>query len=229
MGINLVKGQSEKLNIHVFRVGLGWEPNESMSEYDFDLDVSAFLLGKNQKIINDDYLVFYNSEKRVLPSNVLQLEPENPAKYPPYVDEEGKRHSSHDHWREKTRPVDPDFSVIGSIDDVDGKTSEGGDDETLDIDLSKVSTDVEEIIIVVSIYDYATRKQNFGQVDDSYIRMYKLSTPDIDEYKYELNEDFSACTSVEFCRIYRKNGEWKIQALGISHKGGLEDLVTKYV
>ena len=68
MGINLVKGQSEKLSIDVFRVGLGWEPNEGMSEHDFDLDVSAFMLGNNGKIVSDDYLVFYNSEKRVTPN-----------------------------------------------------------------------------------------------------------------------------------------------------------------
>jgi tellurium resistance protein TerD len=228
MGINLVKGQSEKLSINVFRIGLGWEPNESMSEYDFDLDVSAFMLGKNKKIINDDYMVFYNSGKRVLPNNLSKLEPENPVKYPSYIDEEGNNHSSHDHWREKTRPVDPDFSVIGSIDDTDGKTSAGGDDETMDIDLSKIRGDVEEIIIVVSIYEYEKRKQNFGQVDDSYVRIYKSSTPDTDEYKYELNEDFSACASVEFCRIYRYNGEWKLKALGIGHKGGLEELVNIY-
>jgi len=228
MGINLVKGQTELLSLHTFRVGLGWEPNEAMSKYHFDLDVSAFMLGSNKKIENEHYLVFYNSEKRVLPNNLRTLEPQNPTKYPPYTDEDGKHHSSHDHWREKTRPIDPDFSVIGSIDDMDGKTSDGGDDETLDIDLSKVKPEVEEIIIVVSIYEYDIRKQNFGQVDDSYIRMYKSSTPNIEDYKYELNEDFSTCASVEFGRIYKKNGEWKLQALGIGHKGGLEELVAKY-
>ena len=193
-----------------------------MSEHDFDLDVSAFMLGKNKKVISDDYMVFYNSEKRVSPNNLSKLESANSTKYPPYTDEEGKSHSSHDHWREKTRPVDPDFSVIGSIDDTDGKTSAGGDDETMDIDLSKIRSEVKEIVIVVSIYEYAERNQNFGQVDDSYVRIYKPATPDTDEYKYELNEDFSACASVEFCRIYRHNGEWKLKALGIGHKGGLE-------
>jgi tellurium resistance protein TerD len=229
MGINLIKGETQKLSINSFKVGLGWEPNESMSDFDFDLDVSAFMIGKTKKIINDDYLVFYNSKKRVCPSNLTKLEPHIETKYPQYVDEDGKNHSSHDHWREQTRPVDPEFSVTGSIDDMDGKTSAGGDDETLDIDLSKVSTDVEEIIIVVSIYDYVERKQNFGMVDDAYIRIFKSSTPNNDDYRYELNEDFSTCASVEFCRIYRRNNEWKLQALGIGHKGGLEELVTKYI
>lgn len=81
---------------------------------------------------------------------------------------------------------------------MDGKKSAGGDDDTLDIDLSKVSVDVEEFIIVVSIYDYVERKQNFGIIDDAYIRIFKSSTPNTDDYHYDLNEDFSACASVEF-------------------------------
>ena len=56
------------------------------------------------------------------------------------------------HWKEETRPVSPEFSVIGSIDDQDGSTSEDGDDEIMDIDLSKVSNDIQEIVITVSIY-----------------------------------------------------------------------------
>ena len=133
--------------------------------------------------------------------------------------------------RQLSRPVDPDLSVIGSIDDEDGLTSEDGDDETMDIDLSKVRSDVQEIIIVVSIYQHAERKQNFGQVERAYVRLYKpgQEKEGAEEYRYDLTEDFSSCASVEFCRLYRHNGEWKIQALGISHKGGLEELISKYM
>jgi len=118
--------------------------------------------------------------------------------------------------------------VIGSIDDMTGRTSAGGDDETMDINLSRVRDDIKEIIIVVSIYKYDKRRQNFGQVENSYVRIYKPSTPDIDEYRYDLTDDYSGCASVEFCRIYRHNGEWKLVALGIGHRGGLEELVAKY-
>lgn len=41
--------------------------------------------------------------------------------------------------RHESRPVDPELSVIGLVDDEDGQTSEDGDDEIMDIDLSKVS------------------------------------------------------------------------------------------
>ena len=227
MALNFRKGQTEVIDIRTFRVGLGWEPNEALSEHEFDLDVSAFMLGNNKKIINDDYLVFFGSEKRVRPDNFRVFELPDAVKYPPYTDEDGKYHDTKQHWREKTRPTDPEFSVIGSIDDMDGKTSDGGDDETLDIDLSKVRADVVEIIIVVSIHEYDVRRQNFGQIDDAYIRIYKPATPNNDEYKFALNEDYSNCASVEFCRIYREFGGWKLQALGFGHPIGLEELAYK--
>ena len=231
MAIKLEKGQNSKLNLDVFHVGLGWDVNEDeSSEYDFDLDVSAFMIGQNGKVPKDEYLVFYNSDPyRVAPDNLNKLEPQNPLKYPAYTDEKGKYHSEHDHWREKTRPISPDFSVIGSLDDMDGLTSADGDDEIMDINLSKVPKDIKEIIITVSIYDYKNRRQNFGQVERAYVRLYKPGQADGEgEYIYDLTEDFSSCASVEFCRLYKRDSGWKIQALGIGHKGGLEELVNKY-
>lgn len=220
MALNLVKGQSESISsgITKLRVGLGWEPNESLSNHDFDLDVSAFMLGDNGKVINENYLVFYNSELRVLPNNLYKLEHFDPSKYP---DREKD-------YRLKTRPVDPDFSIHGSVDDTSGNVSDGGDDENLNIDLNKISHLVKEIVIVASIYEYDIRNQNFGQVDDSYISIYDENS-NSELYKYELNEDFSICTAIEFCRIYKRGSEWKVQATGIGHKDGLNNLVSKYI
>lgn len=66
MPINLVKGQNHVLNMNIFHVGLGWDVNEdASSDDDFDLDVSAFMVNATHKIPADDYLVFYNSEKRL--------------------------------------------------------------------------------------------------------------------------------------------------------------------
>ena len=163
-------------------------------------------------------IVFYNSDKRVKPNDLKTIVPSS-------------LWSNNEDLRHESRPVDPELSVIGSIDDEDGQTSEDGDDETMDIDLNKVHPDVQEIVICVSIYEWQERKQNFGQVDRAYVRLYKPGN-DADgkeDYRYDLTEDFSACASVEFCRLYRYNGAWKVQATGIAHKGGLEELVEKYM
>lgn len=226
MAIRLEKGENQKLNINKFHVGLGWDVNDDDSGEDFDLDVSAFMVGANGKLLSDDYLVFYNSEKRlkVHLSGPQKGELVQPLTIVPYT-----QWSSNDAMREESRPVDPEMSVIGSIDDEDGKTSEDGDDETMDIDLLKVRSDVNEIIICVSIHEWEKRKQNFGQVGRAYVRLYKPGQAEGEgDYIYELNEDFSTSTSVEFCRFYRRNGEWKIQALGIGHRGGLQELLNKF-
>lgn len=226
MAINLVKGQRIGIGLSRVGVGLGWDPNESEGE-DFDLDASAFMIGTNKKIKNEDWFVFYNSEKRVLPENPAKFEPFDAAKYPSGLDEDGKPMTADEHWRKKTRPAAPNFSVLGSIDDRTGGSSEG-DDETITVDLERVPSDVEEIIFVVSIYDAEKRKQNFGQVRNSFIRVYdEASAGEI--CKYELDEDFSVETCVEFGRLYRRDGAWKFEAMGIGRKGGLQELVDKYV
>ena len=216
MAICLEKGENRKLDLHVFHVGLGWDVREdATSNEDFDLDVSAFLIGRNGKVLSDDYLVFYNSEKRVRPSNLNKIVSSSDW-------------SSNNDMRHESRPVDPELPVIGSIDDEDGATSEDGDDETMDINLTKVSMDVQEIVICVSIHKWKERKQNFGQVHNSYIRIYEaISNTDI--ARYDLDEDFSIETAVEFGRLYKRGSEWKFEAMGIGYKGGLQFFVDKYV
>jgi tellurium resistance protein TerD len=110
----------------------------------------------------------------------------------------------------------------------DNRTGEGeGDDESVRVDLSKINPNAVEISIVVTIHQAKERNQNFGQVRNSFIRIYN---PDNNEelLKYELEEDFSIETAVEFGRIYKRNGEWKFEAVGVGQKDGLENYLNKY-
>lgn len=70
-------------------------------------------------------------------------------------------------------------------------------------------------------------KQNFGQVHNSFIRFFNTDTQE-EILKYELEEDFSIETAVEFGRIYKKNGQWKFGAIGVEQKGGLQEYLNKY-
>jgi len=228
MAIDLQKGQRIEIGLSKVGVGLGWDPNEGTG-FDFDLDASAFMLGVNKKLPKDEFFVFYNSDLRVLPGNLTKFEPHNSTKYPSYFDdEEQKQISSKDHWRKKTRPMSPDFAVCGSFDDTSGNESDGGDDETINIDLNKVDSKIQEIIFTVTIHDYENRKQNFGQVRNSYVRIFNDITGE-EIAKYELDENFSIETAVEFGRLYKRNGEWKFEAMGIGYNGGLQFFVDKYV
>ena len=71
------------------------------------------------------------------------------------------------------------------------------------------------------------RRQNFGQVRNSYIRIYDGETQQ-EITKYELEEDFSRETAIEFGKLYKKSGEWKFQAVGEGYNSGLESFVQKY-
>jgi Uncharacterized proteins involved in stress response, homologs of TerZ and putative cAMP-binding protein CABP1 len=60
--------------------------------------------------------------------------------------------------------------------------------------------------------------------------LFRVYNPDNNEeiLKYELEEDFSIETAVEFGRLYKRNGEWKFEAVGVGLKGGLQDFLNKY-
>ena len=183
--INLQKGQRIEIGLSKVGVGLGWDPNQSTG-YDFDLDASAFMLGENGKLPQDEFFVFYNN------------------------------------------PLSPDQAVESSGDDMTGGNSDGGDDETLSVDLTKIDARIKEIIFTVTIHKAEERRQNFGQVRNSYIRIYN-AVSDEEIARYDLDEDFSVETAVAFGRLYKRNGEWKFEAVGQGYKGGLQFFVDKYV
>ena len=120
----------------------------------------------------------------------------------------------------------PDGAVESMGDDRTGGSSDG-DDETLNVDLTKVDPKITEIIFTATIYKAAERKQNFGQVHNSYIRIYNAVNNE-EIARYDLDEDFSIETAVEFGRLYRRGSEWKFEALGLGNKGGMQALVDKY-
>ncbi len=110
----------------------------------------------------------------------------------------------------------------------DNLTGDGdGDDEQIMVNLSLIDPDATEICIVVTIHEAESRNQNFGQVRNSFVRVFDTSSTE-ELLKYELDEDFSIETAVEFGRIYKRNNEWKFEAIGMGMKGGLQDYLNKY-
>lgn len=225
MAIRISKGGATEIKLKKFSVGLGWKVREDASaKNDFDLDVSAFMVDKSGKIPTDDYLVFYNSELRLRVNELGDLI--TPLKITPYT-----AWSSNNAMRRESRPVDPEISVIGSLDDEgDEHHTDEGDAETIDLELSRVRSDIERIIICVSIYDAKNRRQNFGQVENAYVRIYSEGHHAIgqEDIIYDLTDDFSTSASIEFVQLYRHNSIWKVKALGVGHHGEFDELVAKY-
>lgn len=110
----------------------------------------------------------------------------------------------------------------------DNLTGEGeGDDEQIKIDLSLVPANVEKIDFTVTIHEAETRKQNFGQVSNAFIRV--VNEADNQEIiRYDLGEDFSIETAVVVGELYRNGSEWKFNAIGSGFKGGLEALCKNF-
>ena len=110
----------------------------------------------------------------------------------------------------------------------DNRTGVGdGDDEQIKVDLSTVPTEVTKIDFTVTIYDADTRRQNFGQVSNAYIRVMNEATGE-ELIRYDLGEDFSIETAVVVGELYRNNGEWKFNAIGSGFSGGLAALCGNF-
>jgi len=209
MALNLNKGgrfnlAKEAPKLKIAGIGLGWDPNEEEDGPDFDLDVSAFLITENGKVPADEYVVFYGSE----------LKMDTP---------------------EGSRPYSGDQSVQGAIDAIDGTESDGEDDEDMKIEFDKVWEGITQIVITVSITKYPndTKKdrrtllQNFGMVNDCYIRVWDdLTKTEI--LKYNLKEEFTNEDAVEFGRFVRLGTSWEFIATGEKYNGGLNKFIELF-
>lgn len=107
----------------------------------------------------------------------------------------------------------------------DNRTGDGdGDDEVILIDLAKVPDDIVRIVIAVTIHD---DDQTFGQVNEAKVRLLDKDA-NVEVCHFDLGEDFSTETAVEFCALYKKDGEWKFDAIGQGYTGGLAAICDRY-
>ena len=120
-------------------------------------------------------------------------------------------------------------SPCGSVQHTgDNRTGAGeGDDEALMIDLSRVPAEVQKIVFTVTIHDADQRKQNFGQVQNAFIRLVNAES-NIEVARYDLGEDASTETAMIFGEIYRHGSEWKFGAVGQGYAGGLAAMCRQY-
>ncbi len=102
-----------------------------------------------------------------------------------------------------------------------------GDDEQIKIDLSAVPANIAKIAFTVTIYEAEARRQNFGQVNNAFIRIYNETNGE-ELLRYDLGEDFSIETAAVFGELYKNGSEWKFNAIGSGYQGGLAALCANY-
>ena len=120
-------------------------------------------------------------------------------------------------------------SPEGSVEHTgDNRTGAGdGDDEAVKINLTQVPADVQKVVITVTIHDAESRRQNFGQVQNAFIRVVNDASQ-VEIVRFDLNEDYSTETAMVFGELYRHNGEWKFRAVGQGYAGGLSAMCRQY-
>jgi len=188
MAVRLSKGQKVDLtksnpNLKEIIVGLGWASNSATNSNNFDLDASAFLIGSNGKVKDENDLVFYNNASGGQGS---------------------VKHSG------------------------DNKKGSGeGDDEQIHINLSAVPTYIERIAFTITINDAQAKRQSFGDIKNSYVRILNASTNEL-LLNYELGQEFSIETAIVAAELYRHAGEWKFNAIASGFQGGLAALCHNF-
>ncbi|MGL4913983.1 MAG: TerD family protein [Romboutsia sp.] len=104
----------------------------------------------------------------------------------------------------------------------DNRTGAGeGDDETINIDLDAIDNSIQKIVFVVTIHDAQSRRQTFGMVNNSYVRLLDTVNNNKELCRFNLKADGSTATSVLFAQLHRDMGEWQFKAVG---EGKIADL-----
>ena len=110
----------------------------------------------------------------------------------------------------------------------DNQTGAGeGDDESVNVTLSKVPPEIQRLVIVVTIHDAEARRQNFGQVSNAFVRVVNRDNHQ-EVVRFDLSEDYSTETAMIFGEIYRHSGDWKFKAVGQGYAGGLRALALQH-
>ena len=112
----------------------------------------------------------------------------------------------------------------------DNRTGEGeGDDEKIEMDLSAIDKEVEKIVFVVTIHEAQVKRQTFGMVENSYVRLLDTKNNDKEVCKFNLKENGSTATSVIFAEIYRDGYEWQFKAIGEGKIADLNGILSLYM
>ena len=199
-----------------FKIGFEWNWSENV-----DINIFAFLLGEDGKIISDKHLVFYNSNLRLRvehPGTLNTLA--SPVEILPL--EAFKEFSI------ESRPTDPELSVIGDIEYRKSPSSGHEDLESWDINLRRVHPKVQQIIFCAGIYQPASTGKTLAD-DLTYVRFYHPEQK-VEEaaFLYIIEDDYTSSGAVEICNLNRCEEGWELLPVSIGHEN-VEKLISKYV
>ena len=111
----------------------------------------------------------------------------------------------------------------------DNRTGAGdGDDETIIIDLDVINPNIAKIAFLVSIHNAQAKRQTFGMVNNSYVRLVDMERNGKEICRFNLKENGSTATSVLFAELIRQSGEWQFKAVGEGKIADLNGILALY-
>jgi tellurium resistance protein TerZ len=112
-------------------------------------------------------------------------------------------------WFRQLRSKDGSITHTG-----DNRTGAGdGDDEQIIVDLSRIPPNVKSLVFVVNSF----MGQNFSQIENAFCRIVDQKTgKEIAKYNLSCQGNHTAQIMT---KIYRYNGEWKMNAIGENASG----------
>ena len=112
----------------------------------------------------------------------------------------------------------------------DNRTGAGeGDDERIRIDLESIPAHVQKIVFVVTIHEAQVKRQTFGMVENSYVRILDEEHNEREVCRFNLKENGSTVTSVIFAELYKQSGEWQFKAIGEGKIADLNGILGLYM
>ena len=112
----------------------------------------------------------------------------------------------------------------------DNRTGAGdGDDERIRLDLESISSHVQKIVFVVTIHEAQAKRQTFGMVENSYVRILDEERNEKEICRFNLKENGSTVTSVIFAELYKVSGEWQFKAIGEGKIADLNGILGLYM
>ena len=103
-----------------------------------------------------------------------------------------------------------------------------GDDEQIMIDLRDVPQYCEKIVIAVTIYKAEEKSQHFGMISSAFIRLVNADS-NKEICIYNLSENYYGATAMIFGELYKRDGEWRFNAVGQGNKDrSVVELAMKY-
>lgn len=111
----------------------------------------------------------------------------------------------------------------------DNRTGAGeGDDETIQLDLSNIDPSIMKIVFVVTIHGAMEKRQTFGMINNSYVRLLDNGNGGKEICRFNLKEDGSTATSVLFAELNRAGAEWQFKAVGEGKIADLNGVLALY-